>query len=129
VRNIASAALSKFKCDNCGRARNGRRRRLKIDCHPQGCAGSTPAARINESIAMVRLFVTCALLAALMTAAEARRVPKDDGPDLPYACWRVRLARSLFTEDQLESLAKENRIVLSEKQRRQAAECLKDVKR
>src|SRR6185295_20308781 len=55
----------------------------------------------------------------------ARKTPKsDDGPDLPWPCWLVRLHAAGKTVAQLEAEGRANNIVLTPKQRRQAQACL-----
>lgn len=49
----------------------------------------------------------------------------DEGPDLPYPCWLVRMHAAGKTRAQLEALGRANGISLTAKQRRQASECLK----
>ncbi|MCC6775616.1 MAG: hypothetical protein IT537_03110 [Hyphomicrobiales bacterium] len=56
---------------------------------------------------------------------RARPQPRaDDGPDLPYPCWQVRLFSAGKTRAQLEAAGKEHGVTLSAKQRKQAAACL-----
>lgn len=71
--------------------------------------------------------------AAVETAVpEPRPKPKprpktktavDDGPDLPWPCWQVRLYALGKTEAELTALEWRHGVALSAKQRRQAVAC------
>lgn len=53
----------------------------------------------------------------------------DDGPNLPYPCWLVRLHAAGKTDAQLEAIRVANGVTLTPKQTRQAQECLRGLPR
>jgi hypothetical protein len=59
-----------------------------------------------------------------------KQVAVDEGPDLPWPCWVVRLYATGRSEAELEAIRIANGVPpLSPKQRRQAQECLAGVPR
>lgn len=48
----------------------------------------------------------------------------DRGPDLPWACWQVRLAAAGRSRGDLETMGRQRGIVLTKKQVKQAKACL-----
>ena len=57
------------------------------------------------------------------------KVAKDEGPDLPWPCWLVRLHAAGKTDAELEAMRRVNNVTLTPKQIRQAQACLRGLPR
>ncbi|MDQ2083189.1 hypothetical protein RA307_23645 [Xanthobacteraceae bacterium Astr-EGSB] len=60
-----------------------------------------------------------------MPARPKPKARRDDGPDLPWPCWTIRLYAAGKTTAELEQLGRDRGVALTPKQRRQARACLR----
>lgn len=91
---------------------------------------STPPYVAPKNNAPAGISVDSAETAILAPAPKPKARPKasqktsvDDGPDLPWPCWQVRLYATGRTEAELTAMEWRNGVMLSAKQRRQALAC------
>lgn len=77
-----------------------------------------------------RNFATAVAIALLVMVygcgahAKPAKAAKDLSAHLPWSCWKVKWARSVFTDEQLAQKARDNKIRLTSIQKAAVKQCL-----